>query len=232
MLILDETYKLPSADRRRFGRTLWFFGDSIFRGFALGTFADQIAPERIDRDPLWPFRSPAAMINLFLYDLGLLKLNSAGVATEGEYVAVFAGTTGFPEIPRKGRNHVRRAAKTGLIRAGDTLAFLDAAQHAGDPGSHEAAWKDIRRAAAATGVPILMCTAFDNLAHDRRTSVGGGKKELCMHDLPWAGGRSHNDALRAAAADRTIPGEVRLVEASSIIKKWHAELQSRYQIPA
>jgi hypothetical protein len=162
--------------------------------------------------------------------MGLLNFDSAGVPVEGEYVALRLGTTGLPKLASRTGEQLERSATDGLIRPVDALAFLDAGKHFGNTRRHEAAWKNIRRAAGMTGARTLMCTAFDNLANDERTSVGGGRKELFMHDIGWEDGRSHNDAVRAAAADKRILAETSLIEMSAMIGLWHRQLQSKYSL--
>ena len=85
---------LSPADRSRFGRALWLFGDSLFRGQVLGKFPDAMTDEQADKEPLWPFRSPPAMINLFVSDTNSLTFDEMGAPVEGDYVAESGGWTG------------------------------------------------------------------------------------------------------------------------------------------
>ena len=127
---------------------------------------------------------------------------------------------------------VKRGFETGLIRPGDTLAFLDAGDHCGDPDRHEAAWRAIVRAANATGLPAFFCTVFDKLLERENPMIGRTPKEFCMHNVAWQGGRNHNDALRAAVAGEGVPARTRLLEMNDIIEDWHRRLEAAYGVSA
>ena len=102
--------------------TVWLFGDSIFRGAAIGRFPEDYAPEEAAAEPLWPMRSPAAVMNLLL----------------GEEAVAFGGVTGLPDGVDKAVRELSERLYWGPVAPADTLVFLDVGQHAEDPDVHEA----------------------------------------------------------------------------------------------
>lgn len=155
---------------------LWLFGDSIFRGLAAGVFADELPED----DPRRSWASPAAMLN----------------AAYGEERVAVGGQTLLPDSVDKAA-----AALRGFRTApGDCIAMLDAGHHAGDPGRHQAQWLELIAAARAACDRVLVCTAPDNLAE---ANWKGRYRPLLWHSLPFAG-RTHNDAVRAAATEAGV----------------------------
>ncbi len=182
--------------------TVWLFGDSIFRGAAIGRFPEDYAPEEAAAEPLWPMRSPAAVMNLLL----------------SEDVVAFGGVTGLPDGVDKAVRELSERLRAGAIGPADTLVFLDVGHHAEDPDVHEAQWRALLRQAAVAEHPVrlIMCGGFDN---------GPRGRAACMHDRP-IGGRSANDAVRAAAAapggDR---GDTRFLALAAPLRAYHHRLK-------
>jgi hypothetical protein len=179
--------------------TVWLYGDSIFRGAALGRFPDLHTPEEIAAEPMWPARAPAEMMNLVL----------------GQDAVRLGGITGLPDKTGKAVRVLARRLNAGLIGPEDVVVFLDVGAHA-DHDAHEAQWLALRRAVVEEHpVRLIMCEGFDN---------GAKGRESFRHDLP-IGGRSANDALRAAAA-RPIegPGRTSLLELSAPIADFHRRI--------
>ncbi len=188
--------------------TLWLFGDSIFRGAALGRFPDEHSPAQIVAEPLWPLRSPAAVMNLML----------------GEEVVRHGGVTRLPGGVDKAAAALRRRFGPGGIGPSDTVVFLDVGPHAGDPDRHEAQWRTLRRAASGEHpVRLLMCGGFDH---------GARGKRMCQHDLVF-GARSHNDAVRAAAeAEVDEAGATSFLDLSGPLNAHHHSMAERFSVGA
>ena len=184
--------------------TVWLFGDSIFRGAAIGRFPEDYAPEEAAAEPLWPMRSPAAVMNLLL----------------GEETVAFGGVTGLPDGVDKAVRELSERLYWGPVAPADTLVFLDVGQHAEDPDVHEAQWRALRQAAVADHpVRLIMCGGFDNGARGRA---------VCMHDRP-INGRSANDALLAAATAPTDDrGVTCFLPLAAPLLAYHHRLKGRF----
>ncbi len=231
LLSRDPTFHAIVADRDRFGEVFWLFGDSIFHGLALRRYPERWTLEEIAAEPLWPFRSPGAMINLRLKGLGLLEEDATGVALKGQRVACFAGSCGQPEKTGAAALRIKNLIEESTIRPGDKIAFLDAGPHTSDPDRYEAQWLTMRRLVTEDhDLTLLMCTAFENLAEDSRDFLGEFRREQAMYSIGWppgSSGRSHNDATRAAAlAPLEGRGKTRLIDMAkrlTAFKKMSAE---------
>lgn len=188
--------------------TVWLFGDSIFRGAAIGRFPEDYSPEEAAAEPLWPMRSPATVMNLLL----------------GEEAARFGGITGLPDGVDKAVRELSERLRSGVIAGSDTLVFLDVGRHAENPDVHQAQWRALRDA-AATDYPIqlVMCGGFDNGARGRAA---------CMHDRT-IGERSANDAVRTAAvAPANHRGETRFLPLAASLQAFHHGLKRRFGVTA
>lgn len=173
---------------------LWLVGDSIFRGFALGVFADALAAD----DPRQAEASPAAVINRMA----------------GREVARCAAITGLPDkVPA-----AIEAIAALPVAPGDVIAMLDAGDHGSDPDAHQASWARLIAAARRHGVRVIVCSAPDNLA-ERNWSKRRFKPGQ-WHALPFAG-RSHNDAVQAAASD----AGVEFLDLARAMHDFHARLR-------
>lgn len=231
----DGSCQAIVAGRDSYGQVLWLFGDSIFRGWSLKIFPDAMSDADIAAQPLYPLRSPASMINLILADQGAVELDGGGVAITGQYVACYAGLAGPPGDMSLATSRIERLFTEGSIRPGDVLTFLDAGLHTNDPDIYEAQWLRVRRCAACDGVRLVMCTAFDDLAADPRKVIGDDPSESFMYEVPFRGAasgilRTHNDAVRAAAAVEGLPGETDLVDMARIIQEFEVEIRRDFDV--
>jgi hypothetical protein len=213
------------ARRDDFGRILWLFGDSMLRGFALKRFPDQVVRSKITREPLWPLRSPASMINFATHET--MDEDAFGVVRGGEYVACYAGSCGQPgEIAGAVWNLTRMRASR-MFRKGDAVVFLDAGYHTSDPDLYQEQWTSVIGAAREESVSLILCTACDNLETDEREVLDGMRKRTLMYDVPWpgaAGQRSINEATRAAAHQNSVI----LLDIAETSRELHKTLQFRY----
>lgn len=151
---------------------IWLFGDSIFRGYATGRFADQLPPG----DPRHAWASPSAMLNSAL----------------GEALVAVGGLTRLPDEAELAVEEMARFR----AEPGDVIVMLDAGHHACDPDVHERQWRALIAAAQTKGVRVLVCNAPDNLA--QLNWERGRYKPALWHALKF-GARSHNDAVESAA---------------------------------
>lgn len=227
----DRTCRAIFANRDRYGQVLWLLGDSIFRGYATGRFPDTLTSEEAATDPLWPFRSPPASMNLLCADLGLAKLDAEGTAVSGEFVACYAGLAGQPDRKLKGIQRISDLYASGYVREGDVVAFLDAGMHTQDPDLYEEQWFDIVEAAVRPGVDVILCNSFDYLLAAPPLMRDGSQRELYMYDLPFKGSvtgveRSHNQATSSAAAR----AGVRFLDAAALIEDWRVRMWNRYYL--
>ncbi len=188
--------------------TIWLFGDSIFRGAALGRFPDEYSSEEIAADPLWPVSSPAAVMNLAL----------------GEDLVKLGGVTGLPDGVEKAVRRLAAFLNSGSVQRGDTVVFLDVGHHARDPDRHQAQWLALRSAAVAEyPIELIMCGGFDD---------GAQGDHACQHDIAFEG-RSHNDAVRAAATAAMITvGHTRFLELSPPLQAFNRWTLERFGLSA
>ena len=184
--------------------TVWLCGDSIFRGAALDRFPDEYAAAEIEAEPLWPLRSPAAVMNLVL----------------GEDLVRLGGVTGLPDTADKAALLLDRQLAAGEIGPADVIVFLDVGPHAQDPDQHERQWLALRTAAAGRHpVHLVMCGGFDDGARGRIDQ---------MHDRPF-GARSHNDAVRAAAtAEGTFAGRTSFLDLAAPLAAFDRDIGGRF----
>lgn len=104
-----------------------------------------------------------------------------------------------------------------MLRPGDYAAFLDVGRHGDDPDAFEQNWLSLRSAVVTrVDVTLVMCGGFDNFPPDAPAS-----KHPFMHNRRF-GQRSHNDALRAAAAAPMAgPGRTLLFETEGCLRPAH-----------
>jgi hypothetical protein len=184
------------SERRLFDRAIHLFGDSLFRGYALGAFGDEIGSAH----PLYAFRSPAAMINLVLADNGRREIaNHAGTAIDDAYDT--------PSI-------VRQRIAEGIIRPGDVVVFEDAGPHGSDPDAYQTKMAALRRAACERDdITCVMMTMFDYPP----------APVASQYDTPFDG-RTINDAVRAAAMEETsYVGRTLLLDMNAEMDAWRSE---------
>lgn len=153
---------------------VWLFGDSIFRGASVVHRPDLIDAEEARRVPLWPFRNPAAVMNLVL----------------GGEVVRHGGRTRLPNGMKECSRELWALFDSGQFGPQDVIVMLDVGRHGGDPDAHEAAWRRLLQA-ALVGNParVVICEGFD----------GGARGQLTHQYSHPFGARTMNDAIRAAA---------------------------------
>lgn len=192
----DPLYQQLLTDRRRFGRVIHLYGDSIFHGWALGQFADDTPPTH----PLHAFRAPASMANLILEE--------NGVRTRFAYGGVAIGDPASPDL-------LRSRAEAGVIRAGDVVALEDAGDHNEDPGSYEKEWQALRAAVTdRQAVTAVLMSMFDYHPDPRY-----------QYDAPF-GGVTMNQAIRAAARARGGPGKCVWLDMNAAMDAWRSFAQA------
>ena len=172
------------------GLRIHLYGDSISRGFALGVFADEIAPSH----PLYPFRSPAAMMNGVMEESGL------------KHVAAYMGDAVTPHFDIPAR--IRQRIKQGAIRPGDFVVIEDAGNHGSDPDAYYVKMAALRQAVTEEhGITCVMMTMFDY-----PPAPAGYQYDLAFN------GKTHNAATRQAATEtKPYVGQTILVEMDAIM---------------
>jgi hypothetical protein len=137
--------------------------------FAGACFDVKVKP----RHAMWPVRAPGPMIDVIL----------------GEACTQTGGQTSIPNGVDEAAAHIE--AMVGReIGPSDIIVMLDVGLHSYDPELHEQQWLKLRAGARAHPGPTLICEGFDLGAQGRKRHI---------HSRPIRGGRSPNDAVRAAA---------------------------------
>lgn len=232
----DPTYARIVADRDSFGRVVHLFGDSIFRGWALRRPADEFSVEEATREPLWPLRSPASMLNLFLSESGYpIRFDEHGAVVAAQIAAGYAGAAGQPrEATSKAvAAAIARAIERRTIRPGDILAFEDAGGHLRDPDGYQKNWEMLRAAASVIDVTIILMDMFDYLPVEE---WGGRPADEYRFDVRFPSAispplRSHNEATRAAAAAE-IGGAARtlMLPLDAMMDGFKQRMESRFGV--
>lgn len=159
----DPTFEIVRDNREAFTNVVFLFGDSITRGNALDIFPDQ-ADQEMRSSALWPFRSPASMINLFLRASGVRQdLDGADNPTAGRFVATYAGgpVGPSPDKTRPTAETITELSAGGIIRPQDFIVLEDAGDHGNDPLAYQAAWKLVIAAAAETAASVIVLNTYD-----------------------------------------------------------------------
>jgi hypothetical protein len=172
-------------------RMVWLFGDSISRGYALGTFADLLPPA----DPLYHFRSIASMANLTLADNG-----------RNERFAYAGGVISGNELDRaKTIAYNQSLLLEGIVRSGDLVVIEDAGDYPGTAIEYQAELDSVIEPFVTAGIETLLMTMFDYSSNPAD-----------QFDRIDESGLSRNDAIRAVALARGT----RLVDMDSIMNQW------------
>lgn len=192
---------------------IWLFGDSIFHGHSLDHELGTYTAAMIAAEPLWPLRNPGVTMNLLWRER-----------------RVMPGLTGrliFPHQTDRALKEMRNILTSGRVIEGDAVVCLDVGEHHCDPEASEAAWLAFRRTLVGDhGLRLLMCTAFDDVDPGDRP-FSAMKAEAFMHDVDFAG-RSHNDAVRAAAAAALESrGSTELVETGAMMAAFQDDLRAK-----
>lgn len=150
-------------------KTIHLFGDSIFRGYALGVFADEVLPSH----PLYGFRSIASMANLVLSENG----NSDEFVYRGNLY-------GYPTAIQ----NILDLISTGTVVPGDVCVLEDAGNHNMLPSEYRTVFEAFRTACSQNhDVTVILMSMFDYPP----------APVDCRFDEPF-GGVTMNDAIRAA----------------------------------
>jgi hypothetical protein len=145
-------------------------GDSIFRGYALRRFSEEVSPG----DPLWDFRSPWSMANLICEENGI--------------AARFSYYPAQSFVDAKLSKRLVAYIKSGLVQSGDWLVLEDGGCHGSQPDALQASLSALMDRINRSGVKRGVLTMFDYPPAPLD----------CQFDAKF-GGRSINDAIRAAA---------------------------------
>ena len=138
--------------------------------FAGACFDVKVKP----RHAMWPVRAPGPMIDFML----------------GEPCTQLAGQTSIPGGVDEAAAHIE--AMVGReIGPSDAIVMLDVGVHSFDPDLHERQWLKLRAATRDHPGLTVICEGFDFGAQGRKRHI---------HSRPIRGGRSPNEAVRAAAA--------------------------------
>jgi hypothetical protein len=171
--------------------------------FAGAAFQVKVKP----RHPAWPVRAPGPMIELML----------------GEPCTRLGGSTAIPAGVEEAAAIIE--AMVGRdIGPDDVIVMLDVGVHSFDPDLHERQWLQLRAATRAHPGLTLICEGFDFGALGRRRKV---------HTKPIRGGRSANDAVRAAAIQpMRQAGRTAFVPTSKPLLRYHHALARLYEMGA
>lgn len=198
---VDPWYQTLISDRGRYAKAIHLYGDSIARGYALKQFADEVSSSH----PMYGFRSIAAMANALLADNGLPHVVAYGglalTYVDGGYVS--------------GAATIRARVSSGVIRSGDVVVIEDAGEHSCDPDEYEALMLDVRRAVTERhDVTCILMSMFDYQVPPNSLPP------QYQFDYPF-GGRSMNDATRAAAAAQIAAvGQTLYLDMNAIMDQW------------
>lgn len=203
---VDFTYSELAANRSAWGRVHHLAGDSIFRGNAIGVYADLATPAT----PLYRFRSISSMANWAM----------EASRIEDRFVYMFPIRQHGNINPSDIRAYIAR----GVIRPSDTVTLEDAGDHNMDPNSYEAFWA-AARAAVSDRQPVtsVMMDMFEFPAGANLAS-----NVNCQYETPFHG-RTMNAATRAAAtAPRNYPGRTLLIPMRNIANQYRAGMLAAY----
>jgi len=225
----DSVFKQIVANRDAYGRVVFIFGDSVVmlcnlteidfsainektndQAYMVSAMAElmrnQEQPKGKGTDPLWPMHSLASSLNFQFAAAGLLDTPDGGdTVPAARLVAAYAGALGqpFPKEVEVRAAQLAGLAKDGVIRDGDVVILEDAGFHGQDPDAYEANWLVLGRAVLENvGAVVIMCDMFDAIPDG---SIMGVPAEAFRFEALFPskvpeGKRSHNQALRAAAA--------------------------------
>jgi hypothetical protein len=149
--------------------TLHLCGDSIARGFGLGTFASKVPPSH----PLYVFRA--------IWSMGNVVLEENNIAARIAHVPIGLqdGSPPWELLERVSRR---------TIRSGDWVFFEDAGPHGSEPDEYESNWNGMLQSAAGPGIHRALLTMFDYPPAPLEA----------RYDVSFKG-RTMNDVNRAAA---------------------------------
>ena len=114
----DNCFEALSSERPYGQRIIFFFGDSISRGYGLSQFPDLFSRDQQASQPLWIFRSPYSVINGWLTPPREHLRDSCVDLRKRDLLAVYGGAIGLP-YPELARTQVRRIER--LYKIGTCL---------------------------------------------------------------------------------------------------------------
>lgn len=201
---IDFSWADLVQQRNAFERVIHLTGDSIFRGRAIGAFADLVTPEY----PLYRFRSISSIANAVL----------AASGSTDRFVYMFP-IDGHGSI---NADDIRDYIAANVIRSGDVVITEDAGGHSKDPDAYEAFWDGVRAAISDT-LPInsIMMDMFDFPDGSNLASAVEFQYERTF------GSRTMNDATRAAARKpQAYPGQTTLLPMRRIITDYRSSVMA------
>ena len=155
------------------------------------------------RHAMWPVRAPGPMIDFML----------------GESCTQLGGQTSIPGPVTEAAAHIQ--AMVGReIGPSDIIVMLDVGVHSFDPDLHEHQWRQLRAATLDHSGLTLICEGFEFGAQGRKRHI---------HSKPIRGGRSPNDAVRAAAtAPMEQAGRTAFVPVFKPLLRYHHAVAGMY----
>jgi hypothetical protein len=207
-LPVDFDWADITPNRSAWDRLHVLAGDSLWRGYAIGTFADLATPET----PLYKFRSVQAIANW--------ALEQSAISDRFVYMwPIFNHGNINPE-------DIRGYIRAGVIRSSDSIIYEDAGTHSMNPEQYQTFW-EAARAAASDTLPVtsVMMDMFD-FPHGANIATNPN----CQYETPF-NGRTMNDATRAAAmTPRQYPGQTLLLPMRQIATDLRNEMLSEYAL--
>lgn len=183
------------------GPVVHLYGDSIFRGAALGQFED--GDNALDpAHPLYAFRSPASMANWAL--------------SHNNRPERFAYCGGISP------SNITARIASGVIRAGDFVVLEDAGAYEAGPNAYYSFWWSVRQAANAAGVTVVMMSMFEYC-------TGSNMACSMQFDAQMMGQGTLNDATRRAAlvtanpvnaSGNALTSPVRFIDMNWVMDAW------------
>ena len=225
----DPVFTQIAANRDAYGQVVFIFGDSVVmlcnltevdfsaikdnandQAYMVSAMADLMRDQEKIKgkgsDPLWPMHSLASSMNYQFAAAGLLDTPDGGdTVPAARLAAAYGGALGqpFPQEVEARAAKLAALAKDGVIRDGDVVILEDAGFHGQDPDAYEANWLALGRAVLENvGATVIMCDMFDAIPDGSIMGVPAEAfrfEALFPSNVP-EGKRSHNQALRAAAA--------------------------------
>jgi hypothetical protein len=164
-------------NRNKYDKVIHLVGDSISRGYGLGTFSDQVPTDH----PVYLLRSIASMANSVLVNS---KLHHRFAYTEIDSIS-----------PQSMRDRIA----TGIVRAGDFVIVEDAGHHGNDPVAYEEKMFNMRAAIADKhNISAVFMSMFDYLPN--------GPPDY-QYDTPFDGVTMNDAIINAAHRPADFRGQ-------------------------